>query len=279
MQNGSWPLLGCAGILGLTLAASCGDGTGSGGGSSGGSGGQGGDLSGDTGGTGNAGGDGTNTGGTGANSSAGAAGEGGMGGGGSDETHPLVNGSFETGDYSGWTIVEDGDSQLYLVETEGTDIFEGETAYDHYSDQEMDLGDACSNFPSGLVQATDGTRSAVWLQFEEGVHAIEQTVTVPAAAPILAWDMAYSSMASFSEDQNLAFHVMSTDDDLLDPLFITEDGVDDLEVLDMTTYWVDLSAYAGDDIRISFVATILDDCLGINLDHFRFLEAAPTPSL
>ncbi|NLE84922.1 MAG: hypothetical protein GX607_00845 [Myxococcales bacterium] len=276
MQNGRWSLFGCAGILGLALATSCGDGSGSGGGS----GGQGGDPSGGTGGTGaNTGGNAPNTGGTGANGSAGAAGEGGMGGSGGEEPPPLVNGSFETGDYSGWTIVENGNSQVYLVETAGTDIFDEETAYDHHSGQEMDLGDVCMNVPSGLVQATDGTRSAVWLQFDAGVHSIEQTVTVPTAAPILAWDMAYSSETEFSEDQNLAFRVLSTDDDLLDPLFITENGVDDLEVLDMTTYWVDLSDYAGEEIRIALIATVFDDCFGINLDHFRFLETAPTPPL
>lgn len=214
--------------------------------------------------------------------SPGTGGDGGLGGlggwGGEDGgfVDPIENGSFETGDYAGWTIVEEGNSQVYAVEEEGFDLLSGGAEaeiYDQYGEFSVPAAAICSDIPGDSVQVSDGTYAALWLQAgESGVHSIQQRLVVPEAAPILAWDMAYlNSTGSFSPSQNLSLQILSADgEDVLETPFLTE--TQPTEVLELTTYEVDLSDYAGEEVRISFVATVVDGCFAVNLDHFRFVE-------
>lgn len=257
MGRKSWTLLGCAGMLGLAVAVACSSDDGSKGDPVD-TGGQGGDAS---------------TGGSAGND--GLAGSGAVGGAGGAKEDPgpvIVNGSFETGDYTGWTIIEDGAPQAYLVEADGTEIEEGVTVYDHYTG-EMVAADMCP-IPEGFIEASDGTRSAVWTQFDEGTHAIEQKLTIPGSRPIFAWDMKYLSEVPISANQNLVVAVLSPDEELLEEFMITEIG-DPEGVLEMTPYWVDLSEYADQEVRVRVVANVRADCLVFNFDNFRFLAAAP----
>lgn len=185
---------------------------------------------------------------------------------------PIVNGSFETGDYDGWVIVEEG-AQVYAVEKEGFDLSEpGGEVYDCHGEKYWALGDLCKADPIGKVQVSDGTSAALWIQFEAGVHSIEQTLVVPRDKPILAWDMAYwSPSGSFETVQSLALRILSTNGSVLEVPFVTE--FQNTEAPELVTYKVDLSSVLGIKVRIAFVVTAkTDGCFGVNLDHFRFLE-------
>lgn len=265
MQRKSWTLLGCVGMVSLALAAACGSDDDSSKGSE------------STGGTQNTAGQ-TSTGGS---EDGGTAGQGGAGGSGEEEEEEvedpiLVNGSFESGDYSGWTIWEEFEEGhlYYLVEEAGMTRDSGEAAFDHYTQKDRLLG-LCP-VESGFVEPSHGTKSAVWVPVSSGDHLIRQIVTIPEDRPYFVWEMKYKSSEPIAPAQTLSVFVADYYEEFMDEFPITKEG-DPESVLEMTSYVLDLSDYVGLEVILAIQLRTDDGCFVVNFDNFRFVDESRLP--
>ncbi|WP_461305341.1 HYR domain-containing protein, partial [Aureisphaera sp.] len=188
--------------------------------------------------------------------------------GGTETTELMTNGSFETADLSGWTAIDNPNPFLPWGAYESND---GAGFFD-------------PAFP------TDGG----WLagngfDGEAGEAVIFQDVTVPAgiASATLTWDENIDyDLASFCtgcQDRIYEVQVRDLSDNVLEVLVqITATAGD----LDSDNVWesqtADLSAYAGQDIRIAYWQNIPDDFSGpakFALDNVSLSAASPSTTI
>lgn len=165
------------------------------------------------------------------------------------QTHPgidsvenlIVNGDFETGGFGGWTVVDSG-SGTYSI-NDGT--------FDPAS-------------PDGPLPPLSGNFSALSHQGGPGLHVLYQDIVVPAEGDIaLSWKDRIRNHATIYSDPNQEFRVeiRDTTDRILETAFSTNPG--DPLFQELTARSFDLSAYAGQTIRIAFVEQ--DDQLFFNV--------------
>jgi hypothetical protein len=191
----------------------------------------------------------------------------------------FVNGSFETGDYSGWTLWEgnayhDPVCGTWGIAEDGQTILRLESIWDFY---DLIL---ISQLSSGLPEtygASDGDYVAFQLQNCAEKHRLYQDVFVGPGG-ILSWDMKYANNRGvFSLGQQLVVSVRNpVDDSHLETVFITIDGVSPYSI-PMTTFYADLSAYAGQTVRMDVELVAYEWFFHASFDNFRFSESRTVP--
>jgi hypothetical protein len=184
----------------------------------------------------------------------------------------LVNGSFESADYTGWTLLADqeiGTCGTWGIAANGQTVARNQAVFDFFT------GHSISQSSSGLpatFSATDGTELAVAFQNCGERHRMYQTVTIPAAASTLAWDMSYDNTGgSFDAgDQYIAVNLRDpTTDAVLVTLYKTTQGEDAQELPAMTTFSKSIAAYAGQTVRIDVEMQVRLSFLDGAFDNFR----------
>jgi hypothetical protein len=146
---------------------------------------------------------------------------------GANSTGVIVNGSFETGDYTGWTLLEDSGIPTHGtwgIAHSGETIHPGDSTYDY-----------CDNLPvrqgsPGLpvtYTASEGNHLAYQLQNRMENHRMYQDLTLSPYTHILTWDMRYTNWAEefFPGEQYLAVRIRDLSDNIQKTLFITTQGV------------------------------------------------------
>ncbi len=186
---------------------------------------------------------------------------------------PFVNPSFETGDYTGWTVwatQNTGTFGTWGIASNGQTIAAGASVFDYYTNQSI------QEFSPGLpitYAATDGTKLALLLVNGPEEHRLYQNVIVPASATTLKWDMKYNNQnATFDPtNQYIAVNVRNPSTDaILATIYKTTQGTDPLVVSTMTTFSGAVTAYQGQPVRIDVDIMINDFYFDVSLDNFRF---------
>ncbi len=181
----------------------------------------------------------------------------------------IENGSFETGDYSGWTLFIDNWSNLWGIAQHGQTLEPWQMMHDFFTG--MDTVSSSVGLPF-TVTATQGSRLAVNLQDGPSLHRMYQDVTLPDFPTVLRWDMQYRNHAGGFDDfsQYIALHIRHPGtDEILSTPYKTTDGVDEVFLDSMQTFTVDLSAHAGQTVRIDLEIEVQDFYFDVYLDNFR----------
>ena len=183
---------------------------------------------------------------------------------------PIVNGSFETRDYTGWTLWEGNlpdwpQNGTWGIARDGEVIESGNETYD-FHDGIM----VTQRYSPGFritYETTDGEYLAYQLQTAPQDHRMYQDVVLLGSATILSWDMFYTNYAvgGFSDSQYLAVHIRDLADTVLETLFIT---VGDPQSIPMTHFTYDISAYAESTIRIDVEMRVQQGVLDAGFDNF-----------
>jgi cysteine-rich repeat protein len=184
----------------------------------------------------------------------------------------LDNGSFETGDYTGWTLVEDNPVSPfnggYGLATAGTTFIDSQTFFD-FADS-VQVSTACLGNTGPLtISATDGNIAGFHLQTNSQDHHMFQEVVIPFGTPNFSWDMAYRNSGSFEVNtQFIALHVKNpTTGAILATPFKTNSG-SPLSVTTMTNFSVDLSAFSGQLVRLELNFQVQNTCMDVMFDNF-----------
>jgi hypothetical protein len=189
----------------------------------------------------------------------------------------LINGSFETGDYTGWTLSENsGDPRLgtWGIAASGTTI--------NYDDNTFDFHDGVNvgQYSQGLPRtytATDGNYLAYQLQNGSETHRMYQDVFLDPTALSLSWDMFYQDhYESFDGDQFLAVTIRDLSDSILSTLFVTNPG--DPSSLSMSSFSSDISAFAGSTVRLDVTMNVQNFYFDAGFDNFKVTNAVPEPA-
>lgn len=172
-------------------------------------------------------------------------------------TELLVNGDFETMDFTGWIELNTGLGDIVI--NDGT--------FDPVG-------------PDGPLMPCEGGSGAVTFQSGPGTHTLYQEVTIPAGAisVTLAWtDMIRNHHTEFIEpSQEFRVEVWNTSNIVLEELFSTEPGDPLLNGCLRRT--ADLSAYAGQTIRIAFTEQDAFFFFNVHLDDVSLLYSETTPA-
>ncbi|HEV7558461.1 MAG TPA: choice-of-anchor D domain-containing protein, partial [Kofleriaceae bacterium] len=159
----------------------------------------------------------------------------------------VENGSFETGDYTGWTLR----GSTWGIAADGQTIQRGDNVFDFV---EQGLVAQFSPALPITYHATDGSFVALQLQTFAEDRRMFQTVSLPSCQPLLQWDMQYQVFGgSFDPNsQYIAVNIRDPETDaVLATPFKTSDG-DPTTVPTMTPFQIDLSAFAGQTVELDF---------------------------
>jgi hypothetical protein len=192
----------------------------------------------------------------------------------------IANGSFETGDYTGWVILQGAGSLpedgTWGIAQNGQTVNRSENVFDYFD--QIQVSEKSSGLPI-TYQAGDGTYLAIQLQNGGQDHRLFQDVSLPANAVSLSWDMFYINHdRAFSPNQYLAVHIRDLDDNILATLFVTDD-VSPLS-MPMSNLVFDISSYAGTTVRIDVELKVHTNYLDAAFDNFNVVLAVEdeTPS-
>lgn len=185
----------------------------------------------------------------------------------------FTNGSFETGNYSGWTLFE-GD--LYTVPTNGTwgiatngeTIQPGQSIFDFFDG--IDVQQSSPGLPHTYT-ATDGNFVALQLQNGPQVHRMFQDIALPASASTISWDMEYNNHSEdfVADAQEIIVDVRDASTDaIVARLFRTIQGISPPSI-PMTHFTGDISAFAGQTVRISVDMIVFRNYLDAAFDDFK----------
>jgi hypothetical protein len=186
----------------------------------------------------------------------------------------IVNGSFETGNYDGWTLWEGNNPYgqdwpecgTWGIAYDGEVIESGYVTYD-FCDGAMVEQRSLPDF-SITYETTDGEYLAYQLQTAPQDHRMYQDVKLPDSTANLSWDMFYTNHAGVSSDsQYLAVHIRDPlSDSVLETLFTTEG--DASQSILMTHFTCDISDYAGSEVRIDVEMRVNQGYLDAGFDNF-----------
>ncbi len=192
----------------------------------------------------------------------------------------FANGSFETGDYTGWTLFEGGAFTdpfcgTWGIATNGQTINPLEFVFDFFD------GINVQQFSPGLPHiytATDGNFVALQLQLGSQTHRMFQDITLPSGATTISWAMEYTNHSltavggpgvDFNPGQVLRVTVRDpTTDAILSTLFVTEPGGVSPQSIPMTTFTGDVSAFGGQTVRIGVDMIVNDFFFDAAFDNF-----------
>jgi MYXO-CTERM domain-containing protein len=189
----------------------------------------------------------------------------------------IVNGSFETGDYTGWTLTKDAGNAEYAtfgVAATGQMIQYGGVVHDFRDG--VDVTEYSSSLPMTSAP-TDGGSLAVQLQNGPATTRMYQTITIPVGST-LSWDLAYhNTWTTFASTQRARIDLRDPDTDaVLVTLFETKPG-DPLKRA-MTHYDVDVGAYGGRDVRLDVALDVQSHFLDFEIDRIVLTSPPPAPS-
>lgn len=185
----------------------------------------------------------------------------------------LANGSFETGDYTSWTVFQDAqqpDWNIWGIGDDGVTLHLGDTVFDFF-DGEGHVWGGCDE-ESITPSATDGTKAAVELCTGPGVNRMYQDVRVPDEATELTWDMAYLNMAGFfsTEDQSITVQLRDPLTDVVRAVLYQSTEGRDLLQIPMKAFSADVSEFAGQIVRVDVEIRIFQFCFHSVYDNFAF---------
>jgi uncharacterized protein (TIGR03382 family) len=185
---------------------------------------------------------------------------------------PLTNGSFETGDYTGWTVFDEviGEADIWGIGIDGARINTGDVVHDHESG-----GDWSYNCGGGVTPVpTDGGAVSIELQQYGSYHRLYQDLTVPDGARALWFSLGYERFGTFdAQNQFIAVTLRDpTTDAVLSELFKTAAGGTTV-AQPMANLHADVSAFAGQAVRVDVEVSVYWYCMPVQFDNFRFLAA------
>ena len=172
--------------------------------------------------------------------------------GGSDTTGLVVNGGFETGTFSGWTLQNTDGSGTFVINNGSFD----------------------PSSPDGPLPPYDGTRSALSNPTGPGTNAIYQDIAIPADSHLtLRWADRIRNHATTFQDPNQEYRVeiRNSSNQVLATVFSTNAG--DSLMNDWTARTADLSAFAGQTVRIAFVVQDSLNYFNVHIDDVRITSA------
>lgn len=181
----------------------------------------------------------------------------------------IINGSFED-DYTGWyvssTVAANG---TFGILTRGETISFGGQLFD-YADNRNEI-----QFSPGLPYTgnpTDGNKVAILLPNGPAIHRMYQDVFLPSSGSLtLSFDLQYKNHFQGFDANNQFLSVVLRNpatDVIIATLFKTQPG-DPLSI-PMTTQTVDISAYAGQSVRLDMIfATFNDFYFDVLLDNIK----------
>ncbi len=188
---------------------------------------------------------------------------------------PIVNGSFETGNYTGWTLSEIPalpQNGTWGIATAGETINPGDSVYDYFDTIYVVQGD--SGLPITYAPS-DGNFMAFQLQNGSQFHRMYQDVTLAGSATTLSLDMFYTNhLGEFNDNQYLAIHIRDLSDNILQTLY--KPGSGDPTSIPMTGFTFDISDFAGDAVRIDVVLNTQSHFFPAGFDNF-VIEQGGTP--
>jgi hypothetical protein len=171
----------------------------------------------------------------------------------------FANGSFETGNYAGWTLFEGGLTTeptfgTWGIATNGQTIPALATVHDYFDN--IDVLEFSPGLPHTYT-ATDGNFVSLQLQNGPQTHRMYQDIALPVGVRTISWDMEYNNHAVtfVPTQQEMAINVRDPNTDaLIAPLFITTPASP--PVIPMTHFTGDVTAFAGQTVRISVDHTV-----------------------
>ena len=198
----------------------------------------------------------------------------------------VSNGSFETGDYTGWTIQHSANGfSAWGIAANNQTISPNQAIHDFASGGTINVGSP------GLpitYHSTDGNEVAILLQNGGNDSRMFQTITVPSCSAIVKWDMAYNNHEAQNNpsnpfDPNQQFIAVNVRDPSSDTVratpYKTTSGVDAPIVSTMTGFLADVSSFAGQTVRLDFEAQVEEFFFDIAFDNIRVLCRGLSPSL
>lgn len=186
---------------------------------------------------------------------------------------PLLNGSFETSNYTGWTIGVTqqlaGFAALANL-ADGTTLAASGTVFDFIANANQP-GQTSLNLPY-TYHSSAGTRVSVFLQNGPNDLHIYQVVTVPATATTLNWDMYYHSYAAFATNQQLTVSMRNpTTTASVATLFQTSAASPISTTGDaMQAFSASVTALRGQTLRLDVDLNVQQNWFPAAFDNFRF---------
>ena len=199
----------------------------------------------------------------------------------------IVDGSFESELYLGWKVEEAPGGQAnrncgaWTIVKNGQSIAPGQQIWD-YADGSYIVASAPDLPPTFAV--TEGKLAAAQLQgCPLTTRRLSQVVTLAANAATLCWDMRYtnhhSAFVAGTQDIQVTVRSATTGAVLPDgAIFRTTEGVDQQSVSSMMPFEADISAFAGQTVRIAFdLNAAIDQVpfkgIDVTLDNVRTCDA------
>ena len=162
--------------------------------------------------------------------------------------NPIQNFSFETGDYSGWTLLQNEIDPNYTIMDvlPAGAVSSGTPYFDYFDGASYTSGSVALPFS---VAPTEGTLVAVWLSHGPANRRMYQDVVVTSST--LTWDMAHwNSDGNWAAGQQyIAINVRDPGTDAILATPFTANALPAV-VATMTPYSADLSAFVGQLVRI-----------------------------
>ena len=195
----------------------------------------------------------------------------------------VSNGSFESGDFGGWTLLESSGvptAGTLGIATGGQVISGGDSVFDQ--GDKMFVDQMSPGLPI-TYDATEGVRVGFFLQNAAETQRMYQRVTLPTCGSFLRWDMAYQTHAAFDlAAQFIAVNLRDVTDTVVATPFKTN-AASATSVPAMSPFEQDLSAFDGQTLVLDFQTVAMTDRIDVALDHIR-IEcdnppiASPLPS-
>jgi fibronectin type 3 domain-containing protein len=183
---------------------------------------------------------------------------------------PIIkNGSFETGDYTGWTLLEDypPDGGIWGIAYNGQVINPGDQVHD-FSDNIM-VQIVSTGLPKNYY-SSDGKFVAFQSQTYGQNHRMYQDISLPINTKILEWDMSYNNLGIFFLfNQKLNINIRDLNDNIIETIFVT-DGTSPPEI-SMTRFTKDISRYAGNTIRLDVEMIVHENYFDAEFDNFSIV--------
>jgi len=191
----------------------------------------------------------------------------------------FINGSFETGDYTGWSLKRtetNPNSGAFGIADNKTIIVPGDSIFDYVDSTKVRI--SCGFSAQALIRATDSLLLGICYQSGPGNHRMYQDISIASDADQLQFDLSYSSYSTFTSSlQFIAVHVRDIETDAItETLYKTVNGTDPMQIA-MNQFCMDISAYSGETIRIDFEFQIQSNCMDLAFDNFRITKSGTIP--
>lgn len=185
----------------------------------------------------------------------------------------LVNGSFETGDYTGWTLFESSgipDFGTWGIASDGQTINPDDPVFDFF-DQTM-VPQGSPGLPHTYT-ATDGNYLVLLSVNGPETHRLSQDMTVQTCNThtVLSWNMEYNNWAGEFDPnlQVLAVRIRDVNTDaILKTLFKTKQEVNP-QSIPMTNFRANISAFAGMTVRLDIEMKAYNFFFDAAFDNFK----------